>query len=56
MDWWTRLRNDDVTAHERNAFELWRVAPLIANAYKNAEMLWRLLERPAHAPGCIRAA
>lgn len=49
LDWWTRLRSDNVTAQERNAFELWRMDPLNANAYKNAEMLWRLLERPAHA-------
>lgn len=34
LDWWTRLRSDDVTAHERNTFELWRLDPLNTNVYK----------------------
>ncbi|MBF6030582.1 FecR family protein [Pseudomonas sp. P115] len=49
LDWWTRLRNETITAQQRAAFELWRADPLNANAYQNVEMLWKLLERPAHA-------
>lgn len=49
LDWWTRLRADNVSAQQRNAFELWRTEPLNANAYQNVETLWTLLERPAHA-------
>ncbi|HEC54426.1 MAG TPA: DUF4880 domain-containing protein [Gammaproteobacteria bacterium] len=49
LDWWTRLRADNVSAQQRNAFELWRAEPLNANAYQNVETLWTLLERPAHA-------
>ena len=49
LDWWTRLRGENVSAQQRNAFELWRAEPLNANAYQNVETLWKLLERPAHA-------
>ena len=49
LDWWTCLRSANVSAEQRNEYELWRADPLNANAYQNVEMLWRLLEQPAHA-------
>lgn len=49
LDWFTRLRGDNVTFQELNAFAQWREDPLNAHAYQNAETLWQLLDRPARA-------
>lgn len=49
LEWWTRLRSNNASAQERAAFALWQADPLNAHAYQNVEMLWKLLEQPAHA-------
>ena len=49
LDWFTRLRGENLTFQELNTFALWREDPLNAHAYQNAETLWQLLDRPSRA-------
>jgi len=47
LDWFTRLRADDLDAAEREAFEQWRMQADNARAFDEVESLWRSLELPA---------
>ena len=47
LDWFTRLRADDVSEAERQAFAVWRSAPDNAQAFADVEALWGVLELPA---------
>lgn len=47
LDWFTRLRAEDLSAAERQAFEQWRDTPENARAFAEVESLWQVLELPA---------
>lgn len=47
LNWFTRLRADDLDTSERDAFARWREVPDNARAYAEVESLWRSLELPA---------
>lgn len=47
LDWFTRLRADDVSEAERQAFAAWRAQPGNAEAFAEVEALWGVLELPA---------
>lgn len=47
LDWFTRLRADDVSAAEHQAFVAWRALPGNAEAFAEVEALWGVLELPA---------
>lgn len=47
LDWFTRLRADDLRNEERAAFEAWRMQPQNAQAYAEVEQFWGALEMPA---------
>lgn len=47
LNWFTRLRADDLDANEREAFARWHEVPDNARAYAEVESLWRSLELPA---------
>ncbi|KAF1011646.1 MAG: Protein FecR [Pseudomonas fluorescens] len=48
--WFARLRDRQASLQDFNAFAQWREDPLNAHAYRNAETLWQLMERPARTP------
>lgn len=48
LDWFTRLRAQDLDSEERAVFETWRLQPQNAQAYAKVEQLWQALELPAH--------
>lgn len=48
-DWFTRLRADDCSDAERQAFAQWQADALNQRAYVQVVELWALLEAPAHA-------
>lgn len=47
LDWFTRLRADDLAAAEQAAFRDWQQDPRNARAYAEVEQLWQSLELPA---------
>ncbi|MBK5003079.1 DUF4880 domain-containing protein [Pseudomonas sp. S31] len=47
LDWFTRLRADDVGEDARAAFAAWREVADNARAYAEVERLWQTLELPA---------
>lgn len=47
LDWFTRLRAEDVSATERQAFAAWQALPGNAEAFAEVEALWGALELPA---------
>ncbi|HWD34490.1 FecR family protein [Pseudomonas caricapapayae] len=47
LDWFTRLRADDLSNEERQAFELWRLTPENAQTFAEVELFWQQLELPA---------
>ena len=62
LDWFTRLRADDLSSDERLAFERWAMEPQNAQAYDQVERLWQAVEAPAqqvrraeHRPSRVRA-
>ncbi|MFJ4050892.1 FecR family protein [Pseudomonas hunanensis] len=48
LDWFTRLRAENLTGDDREAFQTWRLEPQNARAYAEVEQLWQALELPAH--------
>jgi len=46
-EWFARLRADDVSEAERQAFEAWRRDPVNAAAWREVNDLWQRLEQPA---------
>lgn len=48
LDWFTRLRAENLGSDERAAFDAWRLQPQNARAYAEVEQLWQTLELPAH--------
>lgn len=48
LDWFTRLRAENLGSDERAAFEAWRLQAQNARAYAEVEQLWQTLELPAH--------
>ncbi|MEG0862051.1 MAG: FecR family protein [Pseudomonas sp.] len=47
LDWFTRLRADDLSIEERQAFEHWRLTPENARTFAEVELFWQQLELPA---------
>ncbi|MFF7064178.1 FecR domain-containing protein [Pseudomonas sp. NPDC008258] len=48
LNWFTRLRAENLGSDEFAAFEAWRLKPQNARAYAEVEQLWQTLELPAH--------
>ncbi|GLO15402.1 iron dicitrate transporter FecR [Pseudomonas putida] len=48
LDWFTRLRAENLGSEAHAAFETWRLLPQNARAYAEVEQLWQTLELPAH--------
>ncbi|MDD2060731.1 FecR family protein [Pseudomonas sp. GD03860] len=47
LDWFTRLRADDLSAAEQQAFAQWRLTPENTLAFAEVELFWQQLELPA---------
>ena len=47
LDWFTRLRAENLGSDERAAFEAWRLQPQNALAHAEVGQLWQALELPA---------
>ena len=47
LDWFTRLRAEDLSDAQRQAFTAWRSTPDNARAFADVEALWGALELPA---------
>jgi ferric-dicitrate binding protein FerR (iron transport regulator) len=47
LDWFTRLRDPDLSPGEQAAFDHWYQQPQNAHAYQAVEALWQALELPA---------
>ena len=47
LDWFARLRADDLSLEQRQAFEHWRQTPENARTFAEVELFWQQLELPA---------
>ncbi|MEF9899168.1 MAG: FecR domain-containing protein [Pseudomonas sp.] len=47
LDWFTRLRADDLDDEQMQAFEHWRLTPENARVFAEVELFWQQLEMPA---------
>ncbi|WP_136478197.1 FecR domain-containing protein [Pseudomonas sp. DG56-2] len=47
LDWFTRLRADDLDDEQMQAFERWRLTPENARVFAEVELFWQQLEMPA---------
>ncbi len=46
LDWFTRLRANNLSIEERQAFERWRLTPENTQTFAEVELFWQQLERP----------